>query len=75
VEGRFQLAPKWEVLGFAGKGFTSGNTSIFENPGNIHNIGIGARYKVIEAQNVWMGLDIAKGNEDWNWYIQVGHPW
>jgi len=75
VEGRFQLAPKWEVLGFAGKGFTSGDTPIFENPGNIHNIGIGARYKVIEAQNVWMGLDIAKGNEDWNWYIQVGHPW
>jgi len=75
VEGRFQLTPKWEVLGFAGKGFTSGDTPIFDNPGNIHNIGVGARYKVIEAQNVWMGLDIAKGNEDWNWYIQVGHPW
>jgi hypothetical protein len=75
VEGRFQLAPKWEVLGFAGKGFTSGDIPIFDNPGNIHNVGVGARYKVIEAQNVWMGLDIAKGNEDWNWYIQVGHPW
>ena len=75
VEGRFQLAPKWEVLGFAGKGFTSGDNPLFENPGNIHNIGVGARFKVIEAQNVWMGLDVAKGNEDWNWYIQVGHPW
>jgi hypothetical protein len=75
VEGRFQLAPKWEVVGFAGKGFTSGDLPFFENPGNIHNIGAGVRYKVIEAQNVWMGLDIAKGNEDWNWYIQVGHPW
>jgi hypothetical protein len=75
VEGRFQLAQKWEVLGFAGKGFTSGNIPLFDNPGNIHNFGAGARYKVIEAHNVWMGLDVAKGNEDWNWYIQVGHPW
>ena len=75
VEGRFQLAPKWEVVGFAGKGFTSGDVPFFENPGNIHSIGAGVRYKVIEAQNVWMGLDVAKGNEDWNWYIQVGHPW
>jgi len=75
VEGRFKLAPKWEVLGFAGKGFPHGDIPFFENPGNIHSFGVGARFKVIEAQNVWMGLDLAKGNEDWNWYIQVGHPW
>ena len=75
VEGRFQFAPKWEVLGFAGKGFTSGDTPLFDNPGNIHSFGVGARYQVIESHNVWMGLDVAKGNEDWNWYIQVGHPW
>jgi hypothetical protein len=75
VEGRYLLAPKWEVLGFAGRGFTSGDIPFFENPGNIHSFGVGARFKVIEAQNVWIGMDLAKGNEDWNWYIQVGHPW
>jgi len=24
---------------------------------------------------VWVGVDIARGPEDWNYYIQVGHPW
>ena len=75
IEGRYRLAPKWEVLAFAGKGFTSGDTPLFDNPKNIYNFGVGGRYKVLEAQNVWMGLDVARGPEDWNWYIQVGHPW
>lgn len=75
VEARYQFAPKWEVLAFSGKGFTDGDLPFFNNPDNIYNIGFGGRYKVIEAQNVWMGLDVAKGPEDWNWYIQVGHAW
>ena len=75
VEGRYRLAPKWEVLGFAGKGFTSGDTPVFDNPSDIHNLGAGARYNIFEARNVWMGLDVAKGFEDWTLYIQVGHPW
>ena len=75
IEGRYRLAPKWEVLGFAGKGFTGGDTPFFDNPKNIYNFGVGGRFKVLEAQNVWMGLDLARGPEDWAWYIQVGHPW
>lgn len=75
IEGRYQLAQKWEVLGFAGLGFTDGDTPIFDNPGDIYNYGVGGRYKVIEEQNVWVGLDVAKGPEEWNWYIQVGHAW
>lgn len=35
----------------------------------------GARYKVFEAQNVWIGIDIARGPGETNWYIQVGHSW
>jgi len=75
VEGRFRLAPKWEVLGFTGRGFTSGNVPIFDNPGSIYNFGVGGRYLILESHKVWMGVDIAKGPEDWAGYIQVGHPW
>ena len=75
MEGRFLLAPKWQVLGFAGRGFTSGDVPIFDNPDDIYNVGVGARYNIFESHKVWMGLDLARGPEDWTWYIQVGHPW
>jgi len=75
MEGRYQLAQKWEVLGFAGLGFTDGNKRIFENPSDIYNVGMGTRYELFAEQNVWVGVDVARGPEEWNWYIQVGHSW
>ena len=60
---------------FGGVGFTSDAYPIFENPDSIYNFGVGGRYNIFEAHNVWVGLDIARGPEDWNWYVQVGHPW
>ena len=75
VEGRYLLAPKWQVLAFAGKGFTSDDVPFFDNPDNIYNFGVGARYNIFESHKVWAGLDVARGPDEWTWYIQVGHPW
>ena len=75
VEARYQFAPRWQVLGFGGLGFTSDSIQVFDNPRSIYNLGVGARYQVLPSHKVWMGLDIARGPEEWNWYIQVGHPW
>ncbi len=75
AEARYRIAPKWEVLAFAGKGYTSDKVPVFENPDNIYNFGFGARYNIFQAQNVWLGIDIVRGPDDGNWYVQVGHPW
>jgi hypothetical protein len=75
AEARYLLAPRWEVSAFAGLGYVSDRIPLFDNPGSIYNFGVGGRYKVFDAHNVWMGVDIARGPEAWNWYIQVGHPW
>ena len=75
AEARYRIMPKWEVLAFAGKGYTSDKVPVFDNPDNIYNFGFGARYNIFQAQNVWLGIDIARGPDDWNWYVQVGHPW
>ena len=75
VELRYRIRPKWEASVFGGVGFTSDAYPIFENPDSIYNFGVGGRYNIFEAHNVWVGLDIARGPEDWNWYVQVGHPW
>jgi hypothetical protein len=75
AEVRYLISPKWEVSVFGGLGFTSDYYAIFNNPDSIYNFGFGGRYEIFEAHKVWLGADIARGPEDWNWYIQVGHPW
>jgi hypothetical protein len=75
AETRYRFAPRWEGTLFAGLGYTSDDVPLFRNPGSIYNYGVGGRYLVFEAHKVWMGIDIARGPEEWNWYIQVGHPW
>ena len=75
VEGGYLLAPRWEVSAFGGLGATSDDFPIYENPDSIYSFGVGGRYNIFEAHNVWVGIDIARGPDDWNWYIQVGHPW
>ena len=75
VEMRYLLAPRWEVAAFGGVGFTSDRVPLFENPDSIYNFGLGGRYKILDAHNVWLGIDVARGPEAWNWYVQIGHPW
>jgi hypothetical protein len=75
VEGRYNFTPKWAVIGFAGTGTVSSKIPGIDTDQGIYSYGLGGRYKIFEAQNVWVGIDIARGPEDTNWYIQVGHPW
>lgn len=75
IEGRYNFTPRWALIAFAGKGATSSDIPGIDTEQNIHSFGVGGRYKIFEAQNVWVGIDIARGPEDTNWYIQVGHAW
>ena len=75
AELRYRLAPRWEVLAFGGGGFTSDKVPFFDNPGSIYSFGAGARFNIFEAHGVWVGLDAARGPEEWAWYVQVGHAW
>jgi len=75
IEGRYNFTPRWALIAFAGKGATSSDIPGIDTEQNIHSFGVGGRYKIFEAQNVWLGMDIARGPEDTNWYIQIGHAW
>lgn len=75
IEGRYLLAPRWEVSAFTGLGYVSDDIPLFDNPDKLYNFGVGARYKVFDAHNVWLGIDVARGPEDWNYYVQVGQAW
>jgi hypothetical protein len=75
VEGRYQLSDRWAAIAFAGKGFTDTDRPAQDTDDNIRAAGVGIRFKAIKEQNIWVGLDIARGPEEDAWYIQVGHPW
>ena len=75
IEGRYNFSPKWSMIGFAGSGKVSSDLPIFDTEQNIYAFGFGVRYRIFEVQNIWVGIDIAKGPEDYNWYIQVGQAW
>jgi hypothetical protein len=75
LEGRYNFSPKWAMIAFAGSGSVSSNLPAIDTEQSIYNYGLGGRFKIFEAQNVWVGIDIAQGPEDTNWYIQVGHAW
>ena len=75
IEGRYNFTRRWAMIGFAGSGKVNSDLPIFDTQQNIYNYGLGARYKIFDVQNVWVGIDIARGPEEFNWYIQVGQTW
>lgn len=75
LQGRVLAASRWNVLLFGGRGFTSGDLASVSSRPSIYSYGTGARFNVFEERNIWVGIDIARGPEDWAWYIQVNHPW
>ena len=75
IEGRYNFSKRWAGVAFAGAGFTNSKDPALDTNGDIKAFGTGIRFQALQQQNVWLGLDIAKGPEDYAWYIQIGHPW
>jgi hypothetical protein len=75
IEGRYNFSPKWAMIAYTGTGKVKSDIPIFDTQQAIYSYGVGARYRIFEAQNIWVGIDIARGPEDTNWYIQVGQAW
>lgn len=75
LEGRYNFSPKWALLAFVGSGSVTSDLPVIDTEQSIYNYGLGGRYKIFEAQNIWVGIDIARGPESTNWYVQVGHAW
>lgn len=75
VEGRFDFNENWAAVAFYGKGWVDSRLPGFETTQDIRSHGFGGRWRALKAQNVWVGLDLAKGPEESVVYVQVGHPW
>jgi hypothetical protein len=66
AEVRWNLTPRWAVVGFAGRGKAAESASAW---------GIGLRRLMARRLGIYMGVDIAKGPEETAIYIQAGSAW
>jgi hypothetical protein len=75
AELRWDIFDRWAILGFAGAGRTRGDTRRYVDESGIYAGGIGARYLYRPQDDLWVGIDLARGPEQGVFYIQVGHAW
>jgi hypothetical protein len=75
AELRWNLTPRWALVGFAGLGRAWGTGSSFGDADNVKTWGAGFRYLVARRLGLYAGLDIARGPQDTAIYIQAGSAW
>jgi hypothetical protein len=75
TELRWNILERWAAVGFIGTGATRGDVLVFEDESGIVAGGIGGRFLFRPQDSLWVGIDVAKGPEDYVLYIQVGQAW
>lgn len=75
AELRWNLTPRWALVGFAGAGRAFGRTDTFEDAETHVTRGLGFRYLLARKLGLYAGIDVARGPEDDAFYIQVGSAW
>jgi hypothetical protein len=75
TELRWDILDRWAVDFFAGVGGTRGDVPLFEEEKGVVAGGIGGRYLYRPQDNLWVGVDLARGAGQWTFYVEVGQAW
>jgi hypothetical protein len=75
VETRYDIDGRWFGVAFAGVGRAADSTGNLGNADSRWAGGVGVRYLVARALGLQMGIDVARGPEEWAFHIQVGSGW
>jgi hypothetical protein len=75
IEGRFNVYGRWSVVAFGGLGFVSDKPAELLNADAVGTKGAGFRYLIAERYGIHMGIDYARGPDDYAIYIIVGNAW
>jgi len=66
---------RWSIVGFAGLGSTVSSLNEMNFSPIVWNAGTGVRYLIARMLGLQMGFDVARGPEDWAFYITLGSSW
>ena len=75
TELRWNILERWAAVGFIGTAATRGDVPQYQDESGIVAGGIGGRFLFRPQDDLWVGIDVAKGPEDYVLYVQVGQAW
>ncbi len=75
TEERWDFGNRWSLTAFAGVGKGFEDLKDFSQRDWAYSLGGGFRYFLAKSFKLYSGIDIARGPEDWAFYIQFGHYW
>ncbi|MGF1751530.1 MULTISPECIES: BamA/TamA family outer membrane protein [Vibrio] len=75
VELSYDIDDRWTVLAFAGAGTAFDHDQSIGQAKLHYTRGGGFRYLLAKQLGLRMGVDVAKGPEEWTTYIQFGGAW
>ena len=75
TDERWDFTKRWSLTAFAGLGKGFENPENFDQKDWAYSLGGGFRYFLAKSFKLFTGIDIARGPEDWAFYIQFGHYW
>jgi hypothetical protein len=71
-EVRWDVYKRWWLVAFGGVGWTDGDFGPYESSQTVGAGGLGFRYLVARSLGLQMGLDVAKGPDQYAFYVVVG---
>ena len=72
TELRWNFYKKWGMVAFGGVAVATDDFSGTNYSGLLPAIGVGLRFKAIKSKNINIGIDVAKGVDDWGVYFRIG---
>jgi hypothetical protein len=75
TEARYNVTPRWALVGFAGAARAWGTTTSFSDGTDSRAGGVGFRYLVAQRLGMYVGMDFAWSTQDRAFYITVGNAW
>ena len=75
VEARYDLTPRWSLIGFAGVGRADSEGRRRGTATTVNARGVGFRYLVARRFGMRAGIDVGWGPEETAVYITVGSAW
>lgn len=75
AELRWDFFKRWSVVGFGGTGKAFDQWNEFSDAELVYTYGTGFRYLIAKQFGLRMGVDVARGPEQWAYYITFGSAW
>jgi hemolysin activation/secretion protein len=75
AELRWQLHPRFSLVGFGGAGVARGSPAQPDRQKTVAAGGAGMRYLLAKDYGLWMGLDVGFGPDQPILYVVFGNAW